>query len=133
MVLCPPWFSGMGRRDGDRTFSPYTEMNGDGTGPARGTSTRARVGRRSGRCHRGGRAWRSEPAFVSIGLAMSRWDLPGTLYWDSHEALARRLRANGRRFREFDILGHPLTLDITDMSVAGRYFTGSRTNRSSRR
>lgn len=63
-----------------------------------------------------------EPAFVSLGIAVSRWHLPGTLYWDSHEALARRLRASGRRFREFDVFGIPITLDITDMSASLRYF-----------
>jgi FkbM family methyltransferase len=63
-----------------------------------------------------------EAPFIATGMRAARWYYPGTVYWESHEALARRLRASGRRFRRVDILGHPLTLDITDGSVYLRYF-----------
>jgi len=63
-----------------------------------------------------------EPPFIAAGRRAARWHHPGTVYWESHEALARRLRSSGRRFRALTIVGHPLILDVTDGSAYLRYF-----------
>jgi FkbM family methyltransferase len=63
-----------------------------------------------------------ERPFIAAGTRVARWHYPGTVYWESHQALARRLRISGRRFRTLDILGHPITLDVTDSSAYLRYF-----------
>jgi FkbM family methyltransferase len=63
-----------------------------------------------------------EAPFIAAGIRAARWHYAGTVYWESHQALARRLRINGRRFRRLDILGHPITLDVTDASAYMRYF-----------
>ena len=63
-----------------------------------------------------------ERPFIAAGRRAARWYYPGTVYWDSHEALARRLRRSGRRFRQLTIVGHPLILDVTDGSAYLRYF-----------
>ena len=63
-----------------------------------------------------------EPPFIAAGRRAARWHYPGTVYWESHEALARRLRSSGRRFRALTIVGHPLILDVTDGSAYLRYF-----------
>jgi FkbM family methyltransferase len=63
-----------------------------------------------------------EQPFIAIGSIAARWYWPGTLYWESHQVLTRRLRANGRRFRTVNVLGHALILDITDGTVSLRFF-----------
>jgi FkbM family methyltransferase len=66
----------------------------------------------------------SEHLFIAIGARAARWYWPGTLYWESHQALLRRLRANGRRFRTLDVMGHALILDVTDGSARLRFSHG---------
>ena len=63
-----------------------------------------------------------ERPFIAAGSWMARWSWPGTLYWESHRALVRRLIANGRQFRSVDVLGRSLVVDITDGSGGMRYF-----------
>jgi FkbM family methyltransferase len=63
-----------------------------------------------------------ERPFIAAGKGAARWHYPGSVYWESHQALARRLRTSGRRFRTLDILGQPIVLDITDSSAYMRYF-----------
>lgn len=65
-----------------------------------------------------------EQPFIAIGSRAARWYWPGTLYWESHQALLRRLRANGRQFRTVNVMGHALVLDVTDGSVSLRFFHG---------
>jgi FkbM family methyltransferase len=68
-------------------------------------------------------AWpAAERPFIAAGTSLARWHYPGTVYWESHEALARRLRISGRRFRTLNVVGHPIVLDITDASAYLRYF-----------
>jgi FkbM family methyltransferase len=63
-----------------------------------------------------------ERPFIVVGSRAARWHWPGTLYWESHQALMRRLRASGRPFRTVSVMGHALLLDVTDGSVSMRYF-----------
>jgi FkbM family methyltransferase len=64
----------------------------------------------------------AERPFIAAGTTLARWHYPGTVYWESHEALARRLRINGRRYRTLDVAGHRIVLDVTDASAYMRYF-----------
>jgi FkbM family methyltransferase len=59
-----------------------------------------------------------EQPFIALGRKAARWHWPGTVYWECREALLRRLRANGRRFRTLDVMGHSLVLDVTDGSTS---------------
>ena len=63
-----------------------------------------------------------ERPFIAAGKGAARWHYPGSVYWESHQALARRLRISGRRFRTLNILGQPIILDVTDSSAYMRYF-----------
>jgi FkbM family methyltransferase len=63
-----------------------------------------------------------EAPYIAAGMRAARWHYPGTVYWESHQALTRRLRTSGRRFRTLDILGHAIILDVTDSSAYMRYF-----------
>jgi FkbM family methyltransferase len=64
--------------------------------------------------------WLEQP-FIALGVRAARWHWPGTVYWECREALLRRLRANGRRFRTLNVMGHPLVLDVTDGSTSLRF------------
>lgn len=61
-----------------------------------------------------------ESRFVAAGRAMARRSrIGGGLYWIAQEALMKRLRWNGNRYREVRIKGLAMIVDITD--GAGRH------------
>ena len=56
-----------------------------------------------------------EPRFIAAGRAMARRSrIGGGLYWFAQEALMKRLRWSGNRYREVRIKGLPMIVDITD-------------------
>jgi FkbM family methyltransferase len=64
----------------------------------------------------------AEPAYIRIGIAARRSRWAASLYWHSHEALAARLRPGPRRYRQLDVEGLQLALDITNYTASMRYF-----------
>jgi FkbM family methyltransferase len=61
-----------------------------------------------------------EPAFIHAGRAMARAPrVGGGLYWFAQEALMRRLRRSGRKYREVEIRTVSMYVDVTD--ATGRY------------
>lgn len=64
-----------------------------------------------------------EPWFVRTGRGMARRSrFEGGLYWFAQEALMRRLRQSGHRFRDVAIRHVPLSVDVTDPSGRFPYF-----------
>ena len=64
-----------------------------------------------------------EPAFIAAGRWVTRRShLAGTLYWFTQDALIRRVRASGRRFRPLPVAGIEMQVDITDGTGRMHYF-----------
>ena len=64
-----------------------------------------------------------EPRFIAAGRGMARRSRAGGgLYWFAQDALMKRLRWNGNRYREVKIKGLPLVVDITDGTGRHPYF-----------
>ena len=58
--------------------------------------------------------------FVRTGRTMARRSrFGGGLYWFAQEALIKRLRQIGHRYREVTIRNHTVYVDVTD--ATGRY------------
>jgi precorrin-6B methylase 2 len=56
-----------------------------------------------------------ENSFVRTGRALARRSRAGGgLYWLAQEALMKRLRRNGNRYRDVTVKGLPMTVDITN-------------------
>lgn len=64
-----------------------------------------------------------EPRFIAAGRGMARRSRAGGgLYWFAQDALMKRLRWNGNRYREVRIKGLPLVVDVTDGTGRHPYF-----------
>lgn len=64
-----------------------------------------------------------EPRFIAVGRGMARRSRAGGgLYWFAQDALMKRLRWNGNRYREVRIKGLPMVVDITDGTGRHPYF-----------
>lgn len=64
-----------------------------------------------------------EPRFVAAGRGLSRRSRAGGgLYWFAQEALMKRLRWSGNRYREVRIKGLSMVVDITDGTGRHPYF-----------
>jgi FkbM family methyltransferase len=61
-----------------------------------------------------------EPRFIRVGRALARRSRAGGgVYWFAQEALMKRLRRSGRRYRDVQIRNFAMQVDITDPT--GRY------------
>lgn len=68
----------------------------------------------------------AEPAFVRIGRALARRSrVGGGLYWFAQEALMKRLRHGGRRYREVTVRNLTLHVDVTDPTGRDAFFYGT--------
>lgn len=64
-----------------------------------------------------------EPRFIATGRGLARRSRAGGgLYWFAQDALMKRLRWNGNRYREVRIKGLPMVVDITDGTGRHPYF-----------
>jgi FkbM family methyltransferase len=64
-----------------------------------------------------------EPRFIASGRGMARRSRAGGgLYWFAQDALMKRLRWSGNRYREVRIKGLPMVVDITDGTGRHPYF-----------
>ena len=64
-----------------------------------------------------------EPVFVRVGRALARRSrLGGGLYWLAQEALLKRLRHSGRRYREVPIGPLTILVDVTDPTGRSPFF-----------
>jgi FkbM family methyltransferase len=66
-----------------------------------------------------------EPWFVRAGRSMARRSrFEGSVYWFTQEALLRRLRRSGHRYREVTIRNLAVYVDVTDSSGRFPFFYG---------
>jgi FkbM family methyltransferase len=63
-----------------------------------------------------------EARFVRTGKRLKTRPWRASLYWHSHEALARRLRRAGGAYRAFDVGPFRIQIDVADFSGYMRYF-----------
>src|SRR5258708_6305438 len=64
-----------------------------------------------------------EPWFVRTGRSLARRSRSGgALYWVAQEALVKRLRRSGHRYRETRIRNLPLYVDVTDATGRSSFF-----------
>jgi FkbM family methyltransferase len=64
-----------------------------------------------------------EPRFIAAGRSLARRSRAGGgLYWFAQDALLKRLRWNGNRYREVRVKGVPMVVDITDGTGRHPYF-----------
>lgn len=67
-----------------------------------------------------------EPWFVRTGRALARRSrFGGSLYWFVQEALIRRLRQSGHRYREVTVRNLAMSVDVTDPSGRSSFFYAS--------